>query len=84
MNQSLFAQYYDRYMMNGQDGGWGFMMMLILIIIVVGLVLFFVRSNNNFTSRRDTAEPLDIAKSRYAKGDITKAQFDELKKDLKN
>ena len=71
-------------MMNGQDGGWGFMMMLILIIIVAGLVLFFVRSNNNSTSRRDTAEPLDIAKSRYAKGDITKAQFDELKKDLKN
>ena len=84
MNQSLFAQYHDRYMMNGQDGGWGFMMMLILTLVVAGFVLFFVRSNSSSTSRRDTAEPLDIAKSRYARGDITKAQFDELKKDLKN
>lgn len=70
--------------MDGQNGGWGFMMMLTLIIIVAGVILYFARSNNNSTPRRDTADPLGIAKTRYAKGDITKAQFDELKKDLKN
>ncbi len=84
MNQTLFAQYYDQHMMDYQNEGWGLMMVPIFIILVAGLILIFVRSNNNSTSRKDMTDPLDIAKTRYAKGEITKAQFDELKKDLKN
>ncbi len=84
MNQSLFAQYYNSYMMDGQNGGWGFMMMFILITIAAGFVLFFVKSATSSTPPRDSADPLDIVKARYAKGDITKVQFNEIKNDLKN
>lgn len=83
MNQLQFAQYYDNYMMDQQYGGWGFMVMFFFILLVIAFVIFIVRSNNS-SSQKNTASPLDVAKSRYAKGDITKAQFHELKKDLKD
>jgi len=48
------------------------------------LDLVYRTINSNHSSPKDNTSPLDIAKSRYAKGDITKAQFHELKKDLKD
>ena len=81
---SLFAQYYDRPMMDGQYGGWGFGMMLIstlfVIAVVVGVV-YLLKGHAN--QNHHHSDPLDIAKERYAKGDITKDQFELIKKDLK-
>lgn len=81
---SIFAQYYDQNMMDGQYGGWGFGMMLIwmlfLIAVVVGVV-YLIRSHGTHSHHR--TDPLDISKERYAKGDITREQFEQLKKDLK-
>ena len=57
-----------------------------LIISFIGgftvLVLWFVtKSNRNgVVSSKDT--PIDIVKLRYAKGELTKEQFDQIKKDL--
>ena len=76
--------YYRGPMMNGNDWGWGFFMMIfwIAILFIVGLVI--IRSlKNHEVSDRHKVTPLDIAKERYAKGDITKEQFEQLKKDLK-
>lgn len=56
--------------------GWG--MWLIPIIIVI-LILFLTRKNNSH-SQKET--PLDILKKRYVKGEITKDQFDEMKKNI--
>jgi len=61
-----------------------------MIIFAVLIILFIVwivargsggwgMGNWNTGSRRD---PLEIAKERYAKGEITKDQFDEIKKNL--
>ncbi|MBA3757424.1 SHOCT domain-containing protein [Candidatus Saccharibacteria bacterium] len=85
MDQTFFAQYYDHPMMGSQDWGWGFMVMLLFLALVGLMAWLIARSNtNNSSSSHNKTDPMEIAKTRYAKGDITKAQFDELKKDLKN
>ena len=73
-------------------GGWGHMMpygyggmfMWILFLIIIGVVLYAVirgaKSSGTFGASGET--PLDILKKRYAKGEITKDQFEQMKKDL--
>jgi putative membrane protein len=69
--------------MMGPWGGGIFMWLLLLVLVVV-LVYFLVRALGSGGSRptppNETA--LDILKKRYARGEITKEQFDEMKKNL--
>jgi len=75
---------YRYQMMNGNDWGWGFLMMLFWLVFIGVFVLMVVRLfKNHDTNTNAISSPLDIAKERYAKGDITKDQFEQLKKDLK-
>jgi putative membrane protein len=62
--------------------GWmgGGLMMLFPILIIVLIFYFFEKREKNSTTGTDT--PLDILKKRYARGEITKEEFDEIKKDL--
>jgi len=62
-------------------GAW----MLVFWAAAIALVVWGIRK---LTERRDTgpttgkSDPLDIAKERYAKGEISKEEFDQIKKDL--
>ncbi len=47
---------------------------------VVLLVVYFVR--NTKSSTKSGESPLEILKARYARGEITKEQFDAIKRDL--
>jgi len=62
------------------DFGWIWM-----VVFWGGLIALIVWGVKKL-SQRDGPTPkhnsLDIAKERYAKGEITKADFDQLKKDL--
>lgn len=65
---------------------WGFMWFgpLFWIIILVVVIYFIVSSGKN---RRPENMPeqetsLDILKKRYARGEITKEQYDQMKKDI--
>lgn len=77
---------------NGDCGpGWGawpfhhfylggpIMGIIILIIIIVGFY-FLLRNKGNINKSNQT--PLDILKTRYARGEISKDEFEEMKKNL--
>lgn len=70
-------------MMDGQDWGWGFMMMLFWLVVITVVTVLLVRSfRGHEVSTGHKTTPLEIAKERYAKGEVTKEQFEQLKKDL--
>jgi len=68
------------------DHNWGFMgggmwlFWLIFIIIIFLLIKTFNTPSNPPSEQNETA--LDILKKRYAKGEITKEEFEEQKKTL--
>jgi len=72
--------------MHWRDGWWmavgGVWMVLLwagfLLLLVLG-VKWLVRQGRDGGSRRT---PLDIAKERYAKGEITREEFEEMKRHL--
>lgn len=70
----------------GYHTGWGIFMgglWLIVWVIIAVLVIRMVRHHDISGWHRHEKEPLDIVKERYAKGEITKEQFEQFKKDLK-
>ena len=83
MLPQYLAQYY--YMMDGGDWGWGLAMMLFWTVVAFLVILLVARSVNG-NERQDTKakadDVLDIVRQRYAKGEISKEEFDHLKKDL--
>lgn len=88
-----YADYgYSRMMGNFGWGGVivGCLMMILFIVLIVMLIRMLVRrghyhggsymGNHNAPVGSDSA--LEIVKLRYAKGEITKEEFDRLKNDL--
>ncbi len=73
-------------MMDGNNWGWGvFTMVFWLIVLVIGtaVAVRLLRDHNHPQSDSQKVSPIDIVRERYAKGEITKEQFEELKKELK-
>ena len=59
-------------------GGWMFILWIFLIAFIIwGVIKLTQRGGSE--SKRD---PLDIAKERYARGEISKEEFEQLKRDL--
>ena len=54
----------------------------ILPIIVISYLVCKYLINQNKTSGYEGKSALDFAKERYAKGEITKEEFEEIKKNL--
>jgi len=74
--------YYYR-MMDSGDWVGGLFMALLGVLFLVAVVLIVVRllkSGNRDPQRHAT--PLDLAKERYAKGELTKDEFIQIKKTL--
>ncbi len=75
-------------------GGWGHMMhyrfgyggmfMWIIFLIVIGLLIYFMVQAQKMKGQTPTQNesPLDILKRRYAKGDISREEYERMKQDL--
>ena len=68
---------------------WGMgLMMFFMIVFWGGIIALIVWAILRFTRRESgryvagRSDPLDIARERYAKGEITKEQFEQIKRDL--
>ena len=66
-------------------GWWWLLGGVWMLIFWGGLIALIVWGITKLTGRGGTAtknDPLDVAKERYAKGDISREEFEQLKKDL--
>jgi len=77
---------YGYPMMNGNDGGWGILMMFFwFLFLAIGalVIVRLLKGHDHYSGYHShRTDPVDIAKERYAKGEITKDEFEQLKKDL--
>ena len=72
------------------NGGWGMLFgPLIWILVIAGIVFlitYFVRGQSGqrteWPRRLARTGPLDIAKERYARGEIDKKEFEEIERTL--
>jgi len=81
------------YMWNGGAGGFPMFIMPIMMIIVVLVVVYFLfgRGSCSYHSGQQRSpspgphngeSALEIAKKRYARGEIEKEEFEDLRKNL--
>jgi putative membrane protein len=82
----------DDEMMMGGSILVGFILLIIFVLVVIGIVfavIWIIRQNTGSFMNRTTYmakhsqdEALDILKRRYASGEITKEQFNDMRKDI--
>jgi putative membrane protein len=61
---------------------FGFTWFIAIIVGIVFLIVWLVKRSAYATSGSTATHSLDILKERYAKGEITKEQYEKMKKDL--
>jgi putative membrane protein len=73
---------------NGIFGIWGWVFRLIFWVLVIWLILSLIRHNRHerihdkLHPEDENLSNLDIIKRRLAKGEITKKEYQEMKKEL--
>jgi putative membrane protein len=74
---------------HGPESIWGWVMMLLWAVILVAVVMLIVRAMKgqdhhgmHHMHSGHSVDAIEIVKERYAKGEIDKEQFEQLKKDL--
>ncbi|MDA3855002.1 MAG: SHOCT domain-containing protein [Candidatus Woesearchaeota archaeon] len=93
LNDEYNTNYGGSNMMDGYGYsnlfGFGLFEMGFIMILFWGLVIWFIyfviksTTGNQNNSKHKVEDSLDIAKKRFAKGEITKKEFEEIKKELK-
>ena len=74
--------------MHDFGGGWwmlgGGIFMVLFWAAIIGLMVWGIIRLTRYTGFNSTTKqsPVDITKERYARGEITKEQYEQIKKDL--
>ena len=68
------------YGIMGFGMGFGFIFMLLFGGLIIWLIITLINSAQS--NKKDDLDSLTILKRRYAKGDINKKQYEEMKKEL--
>lgn len=77
------AYYHYGPMMNYGNGAWvSAVFGILFFLLLVVMVIYVLRIISNRSSSPGRQAPLDIARERYAKGEITKEELAEIKKEL--
>ncbi len=73
------------------DGmGWwmlfGGLMWLAFLVLIVGAIVYLLRNGSALRGGRRPSgdDPVDIVRQRYARGEITREEFEQLRKDLQS
>ena len=62
--------------------GYGGVFMWLILLVLIGFVVYFVARSGKWPGRGGEETPLEILKKRYARGEITKDEYDRMKKEL--
>jgi len=64
--------------------GMGLLITLVILSLMIGGIVFFIKifSSGNKKKTSTNEAILGILKTRYAKGEITKEEFEQMKKDV--
>ena len=62
--------------------GFGGILFILFWGAVITLIIWGIRRTTGRDNTSEKNNPLDIAKERYAKGEISKEEFDKIRKDL--
>jgi putative membrane protein len=66
----------------GMGFGW-IIMILFWALVILGIVYFLQLAVKSKKGSCHCEDPMDILKTRYARGEITREQFDDMQQDLK-
>ena len=58
------------------------MVFMIIALLLVAWVIYWLWKNQKLTLPTQKENPAEILKTRYAKGEINKKQFEEMKKEI--
>jgi putative membrane protein len=82
----LFFSFVGHGHMWGWQGGMGYGYgggyMWILLLVVIGILVYLILRNVPSGPGSDKESALDILKKRFAKGEITQQEYDEMKRKL--
>lgn len=71
---------YEGFSHFGNMYGFGFIFMILFWVLVIYGVYLVLKKSNHFNEK---SSPMEILKERYAKGEILKEEFEEMKKNIK-
>ena len=62
--------------------GYGWLFQLLIFVVFFLIVWWVMKSSNVQSGVAETQSPLDILKTRLAKGEITRKEYEQLRKEL--
>lgn len=64
------------------SGMYGGLFMWIVLVAVAVALVYYIFARNKTNSGLTKGSPMEILKKRYAKGEISKEEFDRVKKEI--